>query len=338
MKKFLTISDQLLSGSIDRALNALSASPVEFVNLNPAELPNLEAVLDNLVEFKDDPDIKGIILTDILKFNEKNPSFENSGVDLIKHIRLTDALGSLCSLPIILFSYEEIMQHLKTKRDNILLISPGCHPIQVPFYIDEFLSTVENLQYFESPEEMRNEIKNFIVWSEEDEIVSRHDNFNKYGPFKLLKEHYGSVPELLSKDYEEMTQKIWFKKCQFLKKQETLAPIEQECDENQFKQMLSNKKVLYIDDEHRLGWSFALYSLFYGKNDRDIYHLFQNANHCIETPDKRFACIDNFDEANSLFDSFRNRLTVALSQFSDTEYNKNKLSKELNTIRKDISR
>lgn len=334
---FLSVCDRPLSGSINRILNASSSYHVEIINLNPDELPNLDAILDNLVEFKDDPDLKGIILTDILKFNEKNPSFENSGVDLIKHIRLTDALGSLCSLPIILFSYEEIMQHLKTKRDNILLISPGCYPIQLPFYIDKLLSTVENLKYFESPEEMRNEIKNFLVWSEEDEIVSHHDNFNKYGPFKLLKEHYGSVPELLSKDYEKMTQKIWFKKYQFLKTSQIIPSCSQEFDKIDLKKVVSNKKVLYIDDEHRLGWSYALYSLIFEDLNEEIYDLFQSSDPFIKTQSGKFACIDNYDEAIRLFEAYNNELTKTLSEYSDAEQSKKKLSEQFNIVQKSLN-
>ncbi len=331
LKRFLIIGNEELSASINRALNSINPRHFEYISVNPLESPNLDTLLEKLAEFKDTPDIRGIILTDILVFSEGN-TFEISGIELIKHIRLTEGLGNLRALPLILCNFNLIMDNLKMKRDNIILLSSGCHPVQIPFNIDGFLSTIENLKYFGSFEDIRNEIKEYIVWSNEDDSVSKHDNFNRYGPFKLLMEHFGSLPEHLVKDYELMTEKIWFKKYQFLETQQILPSYTQEINEDEFKKIVPSKKVLYIDDEHRLGWSYALHSIVSGNNDENNYYIFQDSNHYIETPDNRFACIDNYEVANKLFETHNKSLTDALNEFSDAEDKKKLLTKEYSQI------
>jgi hypothetical protein len=290
-KVILTICDQSLSSALSRILNTTGSYSFQLINVNPSDFFNLEVLLDKLEQFKDTSTF-GIILTDLLIFNKQNPIYDTSGVELVKHIRLTKTLGNLCCLPIVLLSCEIIMHHLRAKRDNMLLISPKCHPIQIPFSINELFGIIGDLKCFESPVEMKEEIKPFIAWSKEDDVISKHDNFNKYGPFKLLKEHFGSLPEPLLKDYEVMTKKIWFKKYQFLEIRQTLPSYNQEFNEDDFKEIISRKKVLYIDDEHRLGWSYALYSIISNRTDRDIYSLFQKSDSRINTPDGTLVCID----------------------------------------------
>lgn len=63
---------------------------------------------------------------------------------------------------------------------------------------------------------MKEEIRPFVVWSEEDDVVSQHDNFNRFGPIKLLKEHFGAIPDYLSNTYDDISSRLWFKKYQFL--------------------------------------------------------------------------------------------------------------------------
>lgn len=249
-EKFLIIANKPISNAITSTLSLLNS--YHFVQINPLEFPDFETLVDNLEGLKDDNSISAIIISDSLTFNEENPIHDFSGIELIKHIRLTNSLGSLSLLPIILLSSKEIMHHLKSKRDNIILASPGCYPIYVPFFVSELFNTISKLKRFESQEDMRNVINEYIVWSKEDDVVSKHDNFNRYGPFKLLEEYFADkneMPDAVLKDYREITRKLWFKKYQFLEAEKfPLANNQniQELNEDDYKRVTSNIKVLYI--------------------------------------------------------------------------------------------
>jgi CheY-like chemotaxis protein len=345
-KKFLIVGNKPISGAIVSTLSLLNS--YNFVQINPLEFPDLEMLVDNLEGIKDDNSISAIIISDFLTFNEKYPISNLFGIELIKHIRLTDSLGSLCLLPIVLLSLEKIMHHLKSKRDNIILASPCCYPIYVPFFISEFFNTINELKCFESQEEMRNVLNEYIVWSKEDDVVSKHDNFNRYGPFKLIEEFYGDgdrdeMPDLALKDYREITRKLWFKKYQFLDvEKSTLANNQDihEFNENDYKRATSNIKVLYIDDEHRLGWSFALFSIvFYGSNNNnDLYQLFQEDDHYIATPDGDFVCIDNYEEAARFLESHKDNFENSLKEFTEAEFNNNRIAKQFETVSRNFEK
>ena len=337
-KKFLIVGNKPISGAIVSTLSLLNS--YHFVQINPIDFPDLETLVDDLEKFKDVKDINAIIISDFLTFNEEYPIHDLFGIELIKHIRLTDSLGSLCLLSTILLSSKEIMHHLKTKRDNIILTSPSCHHIHISFCISELFNTINKLRCFESQEDMKNIISEFIVWSKEDDVISEHDNFNRYGPFKLLKEYYGDegeMPDVLLKEYRVMTKKLWFKKYQFLETPNSPKIPNEIIDEDSFKKTIRNNKILYIDDEHRLGWSFVLYSLISDDINDEIYPIFQHSGHLIETSNGKLTCIDNYDEASKLFGDYKERFGKALSEYSKAEHTRNSLSEEYISAKKNFA-
>ena len=91
-----------------------------------------------------------------------------------------------------------------------------------------------------------------------------------------MKENSETLADPLLQEYEAMSNRLWFKKYKFLETKNTL-PVEIQVDEELFRKTIANKKILYIDDEHRLGWSFALYSLISGNSDQSHYHVFQDS-------------------------------------------------------------
>lgn len=302
----MIIGNSSISHSAIQVMNMLTPFKFEYVDSSD---------FDKLEGFHESNDIDGIILT---------PPDE---VELAKHIRLTDSLGKLRLLPIMILSPHSIEHHLREKRDNVFLLSPEIYLIPVSGFIPKLSNVIEKAVHFESSEKMRTDLKPYIVWSEEDDIVSSHDNFNRYGPFKLLKGHFSQLPEQLSREYEGMASRLWFKKYQFLETQ-NLRPEVPPADEELFRKTIANKKILYIDDEHRLGWSFALFSILSVDTGITNYVLFQNSSHFIETPDKRLSCIDNYDEAVKALDHYRETLSRSLSDYSEAEHSRNMISEE----------
>lgn len=56
---------------------------------------------------------------------------------------------------------------------------------------------------------------------------------------------------------------------------------------------------------------------------------------CITTPDNRFACIDNMEEAIKLIKNYNNVMTKAFSDYADAEHYRNIISEQTAKIRKD---
>jgi CheY-like chemotaxis protein len=337
-EKFMIIANKPISSAIVSTLSLLNS--YNFVQINPLQFSDLETLVDDLGKFKDVEDINAIIISDFLSFNEKYPINDLFGIELIKHIRLTGSLGSLCLLPIILLSSKEIMLHLKSNRDNIILASPGCYPIYIPFFISELFNTINELKRFESQEEMRNVLNDYIVWSKDDDVTSEHDNFNRYGPFKLLEEYCanGEVPEVMTKEYRVMTRRLWFKKYKFLRSSGTRTISDEAIEGDTIKNEVRGKKILYIDDEHRSGWSFVIYSIISGNHGKDIYEAFQDRKcHIIESPDGKLTCIDSYDEAFNLFVDYEKRFTGALSSYSEVEDRKTVFSEQYTGIQEGFS-
>lgn len=179
-KNILIIANKPISSAIMSVFGLLNSH--SFTEIDPGTFPNLESLVDNLEKLKDNRDINALIVTDSLTFNERYPISDLFGIELVKHLRLTDSLGNLGLLPIILLSPEEITHHLKTKRDNIILTSSGIHLVHISFCLEGFFSIFDKAKPCESQIDMKSRIREFTVWSKEDGIVSSHDNFNRYGP------------------------------------------------------------------------------------------------------------------------------------------------------------
>lgn len=304
-KRFLIIGDSAIAHSIIQVMNMLTSLQFEYVG---------SAALEKLQELHGSDDIKGIILT---------PPEE---IELAKHIRLTESFGNLRLLPVMILSPRSLEQHLRERRDNIFLLSPEVYLISVSGCIPELLYTMETVRPFESLEKMHVALKPYVVWSEEDDIVSSHDNFNRYGPFKLMKEYFGALPDALTNSYADMTSRLWVKKYIFLEENPIVPSMSPESDETFFRKATANKRILYIDDEHRLGWSFVLYSLFTGNSDQNRYQIFQDSATFLSTPDKRFACIDNVQGALKVIETYQESLAGALKEYSEAEHIRNRLA------------
>lgn len=319
--KYLIIGDKTISSALVRVLGILNLHTYEIISTN--DYPDTGNLIDSLENIRGE-EFNGIILNG------------SDSIELFKHIRLTNTLGNLSLLPIIVLSTKSLTHLLRERKDNIMLLTPECYVIPVSSYITEILSAMEISKSYVSLETMREEIRPFVIWSEEDDVISRHDNFNRYGPFKLMKESFGTLSDPLLQEYDAMSNKLWFKKYQFLEAKNT-SPIETKFDEDLFRKMITNKKVLYIDDEHRLGWSFALYSILAGNSDYEMSQIFKDSTHFVSSPDNRLSCIDSYEDAVSLFESYSEALTKALSEYSEAEHIRNALSEQFAVAKQKFS-
>jgi len=317
--RILIIGNKSASNAIMQVMDLFAF--YDYDHVDTAVFPNAAQLLESLNHYNDRNDHGWLLLTDY------------DGIELAKHIRLTDDLGKLRLLPIIVLNPHFLEYHLREKRDNIFLLSPQIYFMSVCQCVVELPGTLEKAKPCESQEKMLTELRPFITWSDDDDIISSHDNLNRFGPLQLLHEQFSTLPDYLSREYGNMSSRLWFKKYRFLELHDTRAET-LFVDENHFRKMVGGKNVLYIDDEHRLGWSFALYALFTGNSDQSHYKLFQGEASVISTPDNRFTCIDNVLEALNLFESYSSSFNNALTEYSNAEFKKNQLTEKFEALKK----
>lgn len=312
-KKYLLLGDETISNALAKVLSLMTDHHYEM--LHTTMFTDTGEVINELGKLRDDNEIKGIIING------------TDGVELFKHLRLTEFLGHISLLPIMVLNGRTLADSLNERQDNIMLLSPKCHVISISSCLPELLKVMDNSTAFGSHKEMREGIKPFVIWSEEDDVISRHDNFNRYGPFKLMKENFETLADPLLQEYDALSNRLWFKKYKFLETKNTL-PGEIQVDEELFRKTVASKKILYIDDEHRLGWSFALYSLISGNSDQSHYQVFQDSASVISTSDSRFTSIDNVRDALKVIETYQETLTRALTEYSDAEHLRNRLAEQ----------
>jgi DNA-binding NarL/FixJ family response regulator len=57
---------------------------------------------------------------------------DQHGVTLLKHLRLTDGLGDLARIHVVLYSFEPVQSLLRRKPGNLILLSPGVTLLRLP--------------------------------------------------------------------------------------------------------------------------------------------------------------------------------------------------------------
>lgn len=149
-----------------------------------------------------------------------------SGLELIKHIRLTPELGEVSKLPLICLHWHSVDYYVNIDRENIFLYSPGIYRYQYPF---------ENIDIGEL-KHLEESLNPFLFGSEKDEYISDHVFRNEIAIKQFEQQVNNPDVELIEKE-------IWFKKIFYKnfgnrewKKQETVKPI------------LAPIKVLFADD------------------------------------------------------------------------------------------
>lgn len=321
-KKFLIIGDNLIYMTLVKVMGLFCEYVFEY--FDASRFPSAGSFLPALEEYSADG-FHGVILSG------------QDGIELSKHIRISNTLGDLSLLPIMIFSPFSLEYHLRERRDNIFLLSPGIYLIPVSECVAELLIAMEEPRPFVSLEEMRAGLKPFIVWSEEDNVVSHHDNFNRYGPVKLMQEHFGQIPDDYSKYFTNINSKLWFRKYQFLTGEDKRSVKAPEPDEALFKRLIANKKFLYIDDEHRLGWFFALQAILGGTDEPEDHIFFNQVGHVVHATNGRFTCLDDFDTAVEVFNSYGVELEKALAEYSEAEHARNTVAEQFATAQKEVN-
>lgn len=78
-----------------------------------------------------------------LKINKYSARQYQEGVELLKHIRLTEILGDGRNAHVVLYSFEEQLQLLKRKPGNLIMLSEGVTFFRLPEGLDQIANPAE---------------------------------------------------------------------------------------------------------------------------------------------------------------------------------------------------
>lgn len=257
--KILLISDcaTAIKGSL------YANEPLEFITIGTSYEDNLTEILAVLEEALSDTEkpVSRIIVyaeTALSDGNRQNAT----GVELVKHIRLTPELKALHKVPVILLHWRSLDSYIHQNRENLLLYSPGIYTVRLPF------RTLNLTQYDKG---VTTSLIPYLFASEQDEQISDHNFRNKVAIAQFKESLNTPQVRLLEKD-------LWFKKIYY-------RNFGEKQTENLDLAWLKwpQLKVLLLDDQQK-EWVDVLNELdeelsFTGKSvANEINTLFQNWN------------------------------------------------------------
>jgi len=281
---------------------------ITFINTKDE---NIIEVLDEIKKQTRNNNINAIFINAHLKCKDYPYRHQCGGIELLKHIRLTKELGNACLLPIILGTLLPTKYYIRKSPDNVIILSRGCKCLFLPKLSNDRLnSAIEKLkgEKFDDFEIMKSKIKRYVIFTSEEEAITKHDYQNIVGIKKFVKEfceqHDENHPFL--QEYQQVFQKsLWLKKFEFLGKFPVEESISTSC--SIVEKLLKDKKFILVDDEHERGWSYILYSELI-KNTTISPDYFKNEDDQIETPDKCFLCFREYENADKFFTNIQNNI------------------------------
>lgn len=331
-RAILILDDVPLEELIKSKLESSLSCQISHSTIITKNQPLLK-ILDDIGEKS--PEAEAIYINAHLAFKEFPHRHQCGGIELFKHIRLmptdslqdfdkefSEAFDKVRLLPVILGILHPLEHYVRAKVDNVIILSPGCKCIRLPELANTQISP-EDLCSFEAFENLQEQIKDYVVFTSEDEISTEHDYRNKAGVARFLKEFCElSVDGANSviQNYNCMLKtSLWLKKKVFFEdKNKPLEKSDGTSKTQQLKDLCAKKKFLYIDDEHRFGWSSALYAGLLGGTPK--IETFQKEEAIIITEDRCFSVIDSYQEAESFFMKEKCLVEKNIKKWSEAEY------------------
>jgi CheY-like chemotaxis protein len=166
------------------------ASAITYDKLETDDV-NIFQILENIIEIQADiliipaeQSIKGVDATCF------------SGLELIKHIRLTPELAHVNKKPIICLHWHTLDYYIKKDKENIFLYSNAIYTYRLPNFKLEL----------EKYKELDSDLKPYLFGSDKDEKISEHILLNKYAI-----EQFEKIESSL------IEKPLWYKKFYFKK-------------------------------------------------------------------------------------------------------------------------
>ena len=152
-----------------------------------------KSITDILLTLKDS--LAEILIVPVEQTIKDSEEVNFSGLELIKHIRLTPELGDTGKLPIICLHWHSVDYYVNIDKENIFLYSPSIYRYQYPF---------ENIDIGDL-KHLEESLNPFLFGSEKDEYISDHVFRNEIA-IKQFEQQVDN-PEL-----NVLREPLWYKK------------------------------------------------------------------------------------------------------------------------------
>jgi len=267
--------------------------------------------------------IQAIFINAHLTFKEHSHRHQCGGIELLKHIRLTEELRTACRLPIILGTFLPVEYYIRKSPDNAIIVSPGCRLLRVPRCFFHLPLQIELPKGFKSFESMKEAIKDFIIITDREKRISKHGYQNIVGVHRFIRDFCKEIPNGSSylNNYRRFYMKeLWFKKMLFKDlfgvRTGYISSKSSNLNEK-FQEICSSKRFVFIDDEHYLGWSWGLYCGLFGELGPP--ELFSKGNSLIEVKGGNFIVISEYKKAEEFFSQHKDDFQNILDRWYEKE-------------------
>lgn len=288
MKVAVIDNNEIYSDLLSKIIEGHSYEPFK-VNLHS----KMEEILDVLRTEK--PSL--VFLNGEAHLEISNNSVSQPGVDILKHIRLTEDLDKqIRKVPIILYSYAKEKEELiRSRPENLIVFSEGCYYLNIfnlnRSIVEDLINVVNEFLIGQGieikPLSDLNSLRPYIKADTRDIIIEdRHSIANWWGPQRLLLGHILADPEKQSSIAEQNPVMLEFQRAkdtlaikEFLFLKDNRAVIDKKrrrsiiqeynsdlpsfLKDQKINALLASRKVLYIDDEASTGWVDAFKQILY---------------------------------------------------------------------------
>lgn len=217
------------------------------------------------------------IQPDVLLVYLREITHDFNGLTLLRNLRMKFELTMIDDymsyLPIVFLSFNDRDRFLVSHPEETAILSPGCKVIKMPFQIDKLTSALGESKKLNDTTSIRRYLggQNRLV---NIEASLKHDLANILGAHHLLKGAYlaGDIsPTIYKQSIERLTairssiNDFRLREYEYLSGyQEGESPdISISQNDDPLNTLVIGKRILYIDDEHGLGWSDVLAAIMY---------------------------------------------------------------------------
>jgi len=257
-----------------------------------------------------------------LKVCGRSLRFDEDGVELVKHVRLTPSLGGGRTCHAVLYTFERTADLLLRRPGNLVICSTGVTLVRLPeesrLLDRETLSQLASARADIRPEHFGQYVR--CELGDNDERQYLHVFLNRAGPGKLLREFAGDVaPEdhwLYGVQARATENDSYWKKLVFLRP--ALRPEEPpSADETvAVRQLARGKRFVQIDDEHNRGWSLALYAGLTGQVPDETEYRHWSSLEPAEFPNGFLTAFCSEAATNKFIAGLQSQLAAAVGAWS----------------------
>lgn len=308
------------------------------------------------------------------------------GIELFKHLRLTEKLQEknlpTCLLPVILGTLLPPEEYIRKSPDNALILTPGCEclfllDLSDTNALDEMFDRLTPFKNYE--EVVNNVLKKFtpglfyfkkFIDLEHGEVPSRHDIRNILGPYIFLKEFLPNIEndDPLVEKYKNISGKLPTKWLNLFGKSflgGTKAEPELRNVSLRDGNNINQKRYILVDDEHDVGWSYALYKGIFNISDNyqgvykglgkrgdfllcrgdsqeieDFTDVGSAVNGVLNYNGGFLLCINSYEKARNFFEKIKNKFDDTLKKWKheDTKFLKQLRNNIINGRQETIDR